>query len=145
MSSSILLSDAARGAKDLFGLKLLRKTKLLFFAAIAPKTHLPRRYDTRNAAHDEARHWSDDSTLAGRAFFRGDHNPSRLVLDNVRDTDQAIYKCRVDFKVAPTRISRINLNVIGEIWYILRACLFPDGKRWGKIIFFFLFAKKQVL
>ena len=30
------------------------------------------RYDTRGQSHLEARHWSDDDVLGGRAFFRGD-------------------------------------------------------------------------
>ena len=51
-----------------------------------------------------ARHWSDDSVLEGRAFFRGDSNPGRLVLDNINSYDQGLYKCRVDFAIAPTRI-----------------------------------------
>ena len=51
-----------------------------------------------------ARHWSDDSVLEGRGFFRGDSNPGRLVLDNINPYDQGLYKCRVDFAIAPTRI-----------------------------------------
>ena len=31
-------------------------------------------------------------------------------MDNVKGRDQAIYKCRVDFRQAPTRISNINLH-----------------------------------
>ena len=72
------------------------------------------RYDTRSKTYEDARHWSDDETLGGRAFFRGDHDPGRLVLDNVRPTDQAVYKCRVDFRKAPTRIANIQLDVIGK-------------------------------
>lgn len=74
------------------------------------------RYDTRGEEknYDEARHWSDDKVLTGRAFFRGDNDPGRLILDNVGGRDQGIYKCRVDFRKAPTRISNVNLNVIGE-------------------------------
>ena len=30
------------------------------------------RYDTRGQSHLEARHWSDEDVLGGRAFFRGD-------------------------------------------------------------------------
>lgn len=52
--------------------------------------------------------------MAGRAFFRGDHDPGRLVLDNVNAGDQAVYKCRVDFRKAPTRIFDINLDIVGE-------------------------------
>ena len=52
--------------------------------------------------------------MSGRAFFRGDHRPSRLVLDSVKDTDAAVYKCRVDYSKAPTRISNVVLEVIGE-------------------------------
>ena len=37
-------------------------------------------YDTRGKSHEEARHWSDDKVLGGRAFFRGDHDPGRYVL-----------------------------------------------------------------
>lgn len=59
-----------------------------------------------------ARHWSDDAVLEGRAFFRGDNNPGRLVLDNINPYDQGLYKCRVDFATAPTRISSVMLDVI---------------------------------
>ena len=74
------------------------------------------RYDPRgeDKSYEEARHWSDDKVLTGRAFFRGDHDPGRLILDNVGAKDQGVYKCRVDFRKAPTRISNVNLNVIGE-------------------------------
>ena len=48
----------------------------------------PPRYDTRGKSFEEARHWSDDQALQGRAFFRGDHEPGRLVLDNVKGEDQ---------------------------------------------------------
>ena len=35
-------------------------------------------------------------------------------MDNVKARDEATYKCRVDFRQAPTRISNIDLNVIGK-------------------------------
>ena len=38
----------------------------------------------------------------------------RLVLDNVKGRDEGSYKCRVDFRQAPTRISNIDLHVIGK-------------------------------
>lgn len=69
-------------------------------------------YDTRGKSYLSARHWSDDDILEGRAFFRGDNNPGRLVLDNISPQDQGLYKCRVDFASAPTRISNIVLDVI---------------------------------
>ena len=74
------------------------------------------RYDTRgeDKSYKEARHWSDDKVLTGRAFFRGDHDPGRLILESVSNKDQGVYKCRVDFRKAPTRISNVNLNVIGK-------------------------------
>ena len=41
-------------------------------------------YDTRGQSHAEARHWSDENVLGGRAFFRGDLHPARLVIENVQ-------------------------------------------------------------
>ena len=59
----------------------------------------------------EARHWSDDTVFGGRAFYQASHNPGRLVIDDVKIYDEALYKCRVDFKVQPTTISQVKLNV----------------------------------
>ena len=71
-------------------------------------------YDTRGQSHAEARHWSEEKILGGRAFFRGDLKPARLVIDNVKGTDAGIYRCRADFYRAPTTISHMKLNVIGK-------------------------------
>ena len=71
-------------------------------------------YDQRGKTSEDARHWSDDGALLGRAFFRADHRPGRLVVDAVGEADRAQYRCRVDFRKAPTRIAKVNLNIIGE-------------------------------
>lgn len=62
----------------------------------------------------DARHWSDENVLGGRAFFRGDQDPARLVLDNVQQADGGVYRCRVDFYRAPTTIESMMLDIIGE-------------------------------
>ena len=62
----------------------------------------------------EARHWSDDAVLEGRAFFQSSHSPGRLVIDRVKIYDQGLYKCRVDFKIQPTTISQVNLTINSE-------------------------------
>ena len=62
----------------------------------------------------EARHWSDQPVLQGRAFFHADETPAKLVIDDSQTEDEGLYKCRVDFKTAPTRISEINVNVVGK-------------------------------
>ena len=83
-------------------------------------------YDTRGQSHAEARHWSEEKILGGRAFFRGDLKPARLVIDNVKGTDAGDYRCRADFYRAPTTISHMRLDVIGitfvdtfKIWQVL--------------------------
>ena len=83
---------------------------LLFFARSS--------YDTRGQSHAEARHWSEEKILGGRAFFRGDLKPARLVIDNVKGTDAGIYRCRADFYRAPTTISHMKLDVIGIAYQI---------------------------
>ena len=72
-------------------------------------------YDTRGQSHAEARHWSEEKILGGRAFFRGDLKPARLVIDNVKGTDAGDYRCRADFYRAPTTISHMRLDVIGMV------------------------------
>ena len=52
--------------------------------------------------------------FGGRAFYTASHSPGRLVIDGVQPGDQATYTCRVDFKLAPTTISLVNLTVQSE-------------------------------
>ena len=70
------------------------------------------RYDNRDGSHS---HWSDDTVLRGRALFLAKHNPARLTIKNINYQDQSVYKCRVDFKMAPTSISSITLQVVGKL------------------------------
>ena len=66
---------------------------------------------------EAARHWSDDTRLQGRAFLRSEAGAEAgLVLDQVQPGDQATYTCRVDFKLAPTTISLVNLTVQSECY-----------------------------
>ncbi|CAG9792222.1 unnamed protein product [Diatraea saccharalis] len=57
-------------------------------------------------------HWADN-TLAGRAKWHS-VQPSALRIHDVVATDRALYRCRVDFKISPTRNHKILLDVIGK-------------------------------
>ena len=67
--------------------------------------------DLRERSLAEARHWSDDNSLQGRAYFQGDSSPGRLVVEGVQAKDGGVFRCRVDFKIQPTIISRVKLTV----------------------------------
>lgn len=69
--------------------------------------------DAREVALSQAGVWFDEDILKKRATFRGRvSEPSILAISNVSLTDQSVYRCRVDFREAKSRNSRINLTVI---------------------------------
>ena len=39
---------------------------------------------------------------------------SRLKIFNVSESDDGLYRCRVDFKASQTRTIRLNLTVVGK-------------------------------
>lgn len=71
------------------------------------------RFDARYNPLDEAKHWADDS-LGGRASFHYTEDPAKLKIENVKDSDTGVFKCRVDFQKSPTRNYLVNLTVISK-------------------------------
>ena len=71
-------------------------------------------FDVRGQGSEVGRHWNDGS-LGARARFEEKANPQPLLwIEDLRDEDEGTYRCRVDFKHAPTQNFRINLLVIGR-------------------------------
>lgn len=84
--------------------------------------------DSRDRPFNEAERWSDENVFGNRAYFRLSSRPAILAIENVVDTDESVYRCRVDFRVAQTRNSKVNLTIIGKFIIIyllsLRALIF---------------------
>lgn len=70
--------------------------------------------DIRDRDPNAAKRWSDETVFANRAYFLFDKLPGELAVQNAKDADTGVYRCRVDFKVAQTRNSVVNLTIIGE-------------------------------
>ncbi|XP_014294397.1 nephrin isoform X2 [Halyomorpha halys] len=68
--------------------------------------------DARERSWKEAVKWSSDQVFGNRAYFMPEKKPAELGVDHVRESDAGVYRCRVDFSIAQTRFSRINLTVI---------------------------------
>ena len=68
-------------------------------------------FDVRGQGSEVGRHWNDGS-LGARARFEEKAKPWPLLwIEDLRDEDEGIYRCRVDFKAAPTQNFQINLQV----------------------------------
>ena len=85
--------------------------------------------DAREHEFRAAERWSDENVFANRAYFMPDKLPAELGVDNIRKDDAGIYRCRVDFKVAQTRNSKVNLTVIGKsilsyYFYVVSSVIF---------------------
>ncbi len=74
---------------------------------------------------ESGRHWRDNRTLGERAFFQFHETGMRsetgaavvdsyLGIEPIRPEDRGVYRCRVDFKEAPTKNTRIRLNLISK-------------------------------
>ncbi|XKL60725.1 hypothetical protein PGB90_007782 [Kerria lacca] len=68
--------------------------------------------DNREKDYRNAEKWSDDKVFGHRAYFATEKQPAQLSVDNVKYADEGIYRCRVDFKFAQTRNSKVVLTVI---------------------------------
>jgi len=76
----------------------------------------------------EGRHWVDNSTLGNRAYFQFRETGTQsetgakviasiLAIDPLVYRDRGNYRCRVDFKEAPTKNTRIHLSLIGKNFF----------------------------
>ena len=82
---------------------------------------------------EKGRHWKDNRTLGNRAFFHFKETGMRsetgamqiassLTIDALIPEDTGFYRCRVDFKEAPTKNTKIHLKLIG-----MYVCLIGDS------------------
>lgn len=75
------------------------------------------KYDSRGV---RAQHWVEP-VLGDRFFLRMQENDkATLTISLSRLEDEDVYHCRVDFLRSPTRITHVNLTVIGECLYSIQ-------------------------
>ncbi|XP_064088230.1 synaptogenesis protein syg-2-like [Macrobrachium nipponense] len=72
-------------------------------------------YDVRSGDYSPPTKWSDPVLLGDRAYFSMTSKPAALVLNQTTRDDQAVYRCRVDYKQFTTTHARVNLTVIEPI------------------------------
>lgn len=77
----------------------------------------------------QAKLWSSPTVFGSRAFFSTANRPAQLKVDNIKLSDEGMYRCRVDFRNSPTRNLKINLTVIGKcshtfhLYYTMLTCM----------------------
>ena len=90
------------------------RLKVLVFADARSGIHIPSVTDVRSS------HWMDTNIFGhNRVVFDTSPGPknARLKIFNVSESDDGIYRCRVDFKASQTRTSRLNLTVVGKYYF----------------------------
>ncbi|OAD58330.1 hypothetical protein WN48_11292 [Eufriesea mexicana] len=68
-------------------------------------------YDARNRQFGKAKLWSASHFWGDRATFRASP-PAQLTIRDLKESDQGVYRCRVDFRNSPTRNLKVNFTVI---------------------------------
>ncbi|XP_065338452.1 nephrin-like isoform X2 [Cloeon dipterum] len=68
-------------------------------------------YDVRGKSLSEALHWSAPEVFGSRAKFHVVASPAQLLVEDLREHDEGIYRCRVDFKHSPSRSFRYKLSI----------------------------------
>ena len=56
--------------------------------------------------------------FGNRAYFLFDKQPGELAVQNTKESDTGVYRCRVDFKVAQTRNIIVNVTIICKCFYL---------------------------
>ncbi|XP_050738586.1 hemicentin-1-like [Eriocheir sinensis] len=69
------------------------------------------RLDERWLRRGRERHWVDPE-LGSRANLEVESSPALLRVSRLHLADSGLYKCRVDFKLQPTKTTRVNLTVV---------------------------------
>lgn len=95
-----------------WGLTFILCSLSFFFSHSSDLPISPFSYDARTQPGSHAK---NEVLLAKRAYFRTVTEPASLSIDNVSENDAGLYRCRVDFLKSPTRNSKVNLTVIGEL------------------------------
>lgn len=83
-------------------------------------------------------HDAGSGSLNGRSHFNTTIISPSFVISNVKSQDNGLYRCRVDFVKSPTRNIKIQLNVIGELWWWDGKSLLTSLSCWSYFLFFTL-------
>lgn len=62
-----------------------------------------------------AKTWSSQAGFDERAGFQAGSYPAHLLVNDLQEGDQGVYRCRVDFRYSPTRNALVNLTVVGKL------------------------------
>ncbi|XP_017883613.1 nephrin-like isoform X2 [Ceratina calcarata] len=68
-------------------------------------------YDARNRQSGKPKLWSSPHFWGDRANFKASP-PAQITLRDLRQSDEGVYRCRVDFRNSPTRNLKVNFTVI---------------------------------